>query len=110
MSAVARHKARFETDRFNARAQAVQNLRAHLPEFNLSGWSGRSREAYLDQWPGGGRWKWEEIFRRHNDPDRLDIAIWGANDRLCGLALGTTTSEYVEIRFLEGDPRPDCPL
>jgi hypothetical protein len=112
MSVVARHKARFETDRFNARTQAVQNLRAHLPEFNLSGWSGRTREAYLDQWLGNPKcsWDWEEIFRRHNDPDRLDIAIWGADERLCGLAVGLTTGEAVEIRFLEGDPRLDCPL
>jgi hypothetical protein len=112
MSILARVKARYEADRHAARSQAVQNLQSHLPEFNLSGWSGRAREAYLDQWRGDPKCKfdWEEIFRRHGDPDRLDIAIWGTNDRLCGLGLGTTTGEAVDIRFLEGDPRPDCPL
>jgi hypothetical protein len=49
-------------------------------------------------------------FRVHRDPDRLDIVIWGPNDRLCGLGLGLTSSEAVEVRFIEGDPRPDCPL
>jgi hypothetical protein len=112
MSIVARTKARYETDRYNARTQAVANLQAHLPEFNLSGWGARAREAYLDQWFGTPqcRWNWEDIFRRHSDPDRLDIAIWGENGRLCGLAIGTTTSEALEIRFVEGDPRIDCPL
>lgn len=112
MSTFARAKARFEADRHNSRGQAVRNLQPHLPEFNLSGWGQRAREAYLDQWRGDPkcRFDWEEIFRRHNDPDRLDIALWGPKDRLCGLAIGLTTSEAVEIRFLEGDPRPDCPL
>lgn len=112
MSILARTKARYEADRFAARAQAVVNLAAHLPEFNLSGWGARAREAYLDQWPRIAQkdWDWEEIFRRHADPDRLDIAIWGQNERLCGLAVGTTSSEALEIRFLEGDPRADCPL
>jgi len=112
MSILARAKARFENDRHVARAQAVKILQPHLPEFNLSGWSGRAREAYRDQWLGDPKcnWDWEEIFRRHNDPDRLDIAIWGANERLCGLAVGCTTGQALEIRFLEGDPRPDCPL
>lgn len=112
MSVLARAKARFETDRHGARAQAVKNLQPHLPEFNLSGWGARAREAYLQQWLGPPKclWDWEEIFRRHNDPDRLDIAIWGENERLCGLAVGLTTGSSVEVRFLEGDPRPDCPL
>lgn len=110
MSILARVKARYEADRHSARAQAVKILQPHLPEFNLSGWGARAKEAYLDQWLGDPKcnWDWEEIFRRHGDPDRLDIAIWGANDRLCGLALGTTTSEAVEIRFLEGDPNRSC--
>jgi hypothetical protein len=112
MSVVARHKARFEADRHSSRAQAVRNLTPHLPEFNLSGWGARAREAYLDQWRGDPKcnWDWEEIFRRHNDPDRLDVAIWGPNERLCGLGLGLTTGEALDLRFLEGDPRPDCPL
>jgi hypothetical protein len=112
MSTLARAKARFESDRHGARGQAVQNLQPHLPEFNLSGWGERARLAYRDQWLGDPKcaWDWEEIFRRHGDPDRLDVAIWGPNERLCCLALGTTSGEAVEILFVEGDPRPDCPL
>lgn len=112
MSVLARHKARFEADRHAARAQAVKNLQPHLPEFNLSGWGARARESYLDQWRGEPKcnWDWEEIFRRHNDPDKLDVAIWGPNERLCGLGIGLTTGEALELRFLEGDPRADCPL
>src|SRR5262245_57327285 len=112
MSVLARHKARCETDRHSARAQAVKNLTPYLPQFNLSGWGARAREAYLDQWlPDPNRqFDWEGIFRRHNDPDRFDIAIWGPNERLCGLGLGTTTGEALDLRFLEGDPRQGCPL
>jgi hypothetical protein len=112
MSTLARAKARFENDRHGARSQAVRNLQPHLPDFNLwDGVSVRARLTGTDQWLGDPKcaWDWEEIFRRHGDPDRLDIAIWGQNERLCCLALGTTTSEAVEIRFLEGDPRSDCP-
>lgn len=110
MSVLARHKARCQNDLHGARAQAVKNLTPHIPEFNLTGWGERAKEAYLDQWDGNGAFDWDEIFRRHNEPDRFDIAIWGANERLCGLGLGTTTGEAVDIRFLEGDPRQDCPL
>jgi hypothetical protein len=37
------------------------------------------------------------------------LAVW-CGDRLAALALGLTTGEAVVVRFLEGDPRPDCPL
>jgi hypothetical protein len=112
MSTLARAKARYENDRHSARAQAVKVLQPHLPEFNLSGWGERAREAYKGQWLGESKsaFNWEEIFRRHNDPDRLDIAVWGQDGRLCALGLGCTTGESVEIRFLEGDPKADCPL
>lgn len=112
MSTLERAKARFEANRHDSRVQAVRNLQPHLPEFNLSGWTGRAKEAYLDQWLKAGdcHFDWLEVFRRHTDPDRLDLAIWGAENRLCGLGLGLTTSEAVEVRFAEGDPRADCPL
>jgi len=56
------------------------------------------------------RWDWEEIFRGHRDPDRLELVIWTVGDRLSGLGLVLTSGRAVELRFLEGDPRPDCPL
>ena len=106
-------KARYETDRNAARQQAVSNLAPDLKvNFQITGWSSKARQATLDQWnrKEGQGWNWNEIFRRHHDPDRLDIAVWSPQDRLSALALGLTTGECVEIRFLEGDPRQDCPL
>lgn len=40
----------------------------------------------------------------------MEIVIWGPNDRLCGLGLATTNRTSVILQFIEGDPRPDCPL
>jgi len=71
-------------------------------------WSGRVWRQ-LDEW-GETRFDWREIDRRHRDPDRLDIAIWSDNDRLSGLGLGLSTGQAIMLRFLEGDPRQDCPL
>jgi hypothetical protein len=116
MSILERHRARYEADRSNARTKAVLNLQSTLRvDFNLSGWGGRAREAYADQWLNGEKyspagWDWEEIFRRHHEPDRLDIAIWGPQARLCGFGLALTTSQAITIRFVEGDSRHDCPL
>lgn len=115
MSELARARARYEAAKDLARREAAQVLVPKIgTNFHLSGWSGKAREALNDQWVVDGKqlsqWDWNEIFRRHNDPDRLDIVIWGAADRLCGLSLCLSTSTYIEIRFLEGDPRRDCPL
>ncbi len=110
MSTLARAKERYEKDRFNARRQAALNLVPVVGvDFHMAGWGARAREA-LAKWADGSDWDWDEIFRRHNDPDRLDMVIWGPDYRLCGLGLGLTTGEAVEIRFIEGDPSPDCPL
>ncbi|WP_144445574.1 hypothetical protein [Inquilinus limosus] len=111
-----RAKERYERDRDTARREAALNLRPHLAvDFRLSGWTGKTLGAYFDQWGPADRhpdgdWDWPEIIRRHNDADRLDIAIWGPDDRLCGLALGLTKGRAIEIRYVEGDPRADCPL
>jgi hypothetical protein len=106
-------RAKFEADRNAARLQAAITLAPVLKvDFQIAGWSSRTKQAILDQWnrKAGQGWDWDEIFRRHRDPDRLDIAIWSPQDRLSALALGLTSAESVEIRFLEGDPRQDCPL
>jgi len=84
-------------------------------DFRVSGWTRRAYEAYVDQWtnvarPKSGDWDWPEIFRVHRDPDRLDLVIWSPNDRLSGLSLGTLSNSALNLRFLEGDPRSDCPL
>jgi hypothetical protein len=113
-SSFAKAKQRYQEARDTCRRQAALKLSPILGvDFYVSGWSGRTRDAMLDQWvpaaPITG-WDWAEIFRRHNDPDRLDMAIWSTDDRLSGLGLGLTGSNFVEIRFVEGDPRQDCPL
>jgi hypothetical protein len=110
MSALAKAKARYAEAKDGARRQAALNLEAVIGcKFYLSAWSRGARDALADQWPTPHLWDWNEIFRRHNDPDRLDAVIW-AGERLAGLALVLTTSQYVEIRFSQGDPRADCPL
>lgn len=74
----------------------------------ITEWSGRVWRA-LDDW-GKIEFDWKEIERRHKDPSRLEIAIWSSQERLSGLALGLTTGQALMLRFLEGDPRQDCPL
>jgi hypothetical protein len=74
----------------------------------ITEWSRRALEGLAD-W-GETRFPWDEIFRRHRDPDRLELAIWSQRDRLSGLALGLTTERSLLLRFVEGDPRSDCPL
>jgi hypothetical protein len=112
-SSFARAKQRYHEVGDTCRRQAALILSPDFGvDFYVSGWSARAREAVLDQWvaayPGTG-WNWPEIFRRHGDPDRLEMAIW-CGERLSGLGLALTGSDYVEIRFIEGDPRQDCPL
>jgi hypothetical protein len=112
-SSVQRHREKYETARRNARTQAALNLRRPLGvEFGIAGWGAKAHEAFTVQWKGepATGWDWPEIFRRHNDPDRLDMCVWGPENRLCALGLGLTKSQYVELRFVEGDPRDDCPL
>ena len=102
--------------RLDAYKQAIQNLRSHVTcDFNIVEINNRAYEAVLDQWDRHGRnldadWDWRELMRRYRDPDRLDIAIWSGSDRIACLALGVTTGPAVELKFLEADPRADCPL
>jgi len=74
----------------------------------ITEWSGRAQK-HLEEW-GKTRFDWPKIFSVHRDPDRLDIAMWSAQDRLSGLALGLCTGQSLMLRFAEGDPRDDCPL
>ena len=74
----------------------------------ITEWTGRALKS-LDDW-GRSEFDWPEIMRRDNDPDRLDMAIWSGQERLAALGLAVTTGQAVILRFLEGDPRQDCPL
>lgn len=108
---LAREKARFQGLGDAARLAATRTLAPVVGvDFTMTGWTGRSREALAAQWTDGVHFDWVEVFRRHRDPDRLDVALWSPGDRLSALVLGLTTGAAVELRFFEGDPRPDCPL
>jgi hypothetical protein len=72
------------------------------PNFRITHWTTRAREAYAG-WKSA-TWDWNEIFRRHKDPDRLDMAVWTSVNELAALALATTTSRAVHLRFVEGAP------
>jgi hypothetical protein len=112
---LARAKERYSAAAFEAYRSAALTLQ---PEFGLhlaiTSWTNKAEDAYRSQWPKDRHpdagWSWDEIFRRHRDPDRLPIVIWGPSDRLCGLGLALTAGRVINLRFLEGDPRSDCPL
>ena len=97
----------------DARRQAATKLVPIIGvDFHLTEWSRRCADAIVAQWEPSRRkvaWDWNEILRRHHDPDRLDMALW-CGDRLSGIGLCITTGQAVDVRFLEGDPRSDCPL
>lgn len=102
-------------NRDRARLHAARSIEAHLGlSIHISGWTRKARDAYAEQWPAGAQhdaqFDWEAIFNAHRDHDRLDIAVWSPTDRLSALALGLLKSDAVEIRFVAGDPRQDCPL
>ena len=94
----------------------MQNRRGYLKDdFKIVEINSRAYEAVRDQWDRHGRnpdadWDWRELMWRYRDPDRLDMAIWSHSDRISGLALAVTTGSAVELKFLEADPRADCPL
>jgi len=94
----------------------MQNLRGYVKDdFKIVEINSRAYEAVRDQWDRHGRkpdadWDWRELMRRYRDPDRLDMAIWSHSNRISGLALAVTTGSAVELKFLEADPRADCPL
>jgi hypothetical protein len=113
-SDLAHAKRRYEQAAAEARRLTAVELCPKIGvDFHLTGWTNKGRDALQVQWTqrhSEAGWDWPEIFRRHRDPDRLELVIWGPKDRLCGLALCLTTGHCVEIRFLEGDAKPDCPL
>ncbi|WP_156418461.1 hypothetical protein [Aureimonas sp. D3] len=98
----------------DARRLAATSLAPHLGvKFSVSEISNRVLE-HIEKWPpdlrnGEVNFDWREIKRAHREPNRLEIAIW-CGERLCGVALCLLKSNYVEVRFVEGDPNKDCPL
>lgn len=112
---VLKAKERFRTAAFSACLKANQALEPviNVP-FQISEWTGRAGEAYRDQWAERRHpevhFDWEEIWRRNREIDALRLALWCEGLRLSALALCLPTNCSLEIRFLEGDYRSDCPL
>ena len=93
----------------------MQDLTPHIGvQFQIGEWTQRTLHAYDEQWPKprhpDAGWDWPQAFAVHRDFDRLPLVLWGPGGRLSGLGLATTTNNAVVIKFLEGDPRTDCPL
>jgi hypothetical protein len=110
---VAHHRAKYLQGKYDARRLAAEAARQRYgTNVQISEWSNRSFEAIKAQWIGEKRdptFDWQEIYRRYREPDQLDFAIW-VGDRLCAMGLGLIRSDYIELAFLESDPRADCPL
>lgn len=107
---LARAKERYRADAATACRMASLTLIPHIGiNFHVTSWTSSGRDAYDEQW-GSPVFNWPEIFRRHSDPDRLELAIWSPEHRLCALGLGLTTGRAVELRFLEGCETEGCPL
>jgi hypothetical protein len=111
---VAKARERYIQGKFDAFRTAEARVKPLIEiDFPITEYSGRALAAVSSQWePNRGeetRWDWQEIMRRHHDPDRFDMAIW-VGDRLCALALAVTSCDALNLRFLEGSPHKDCPL
>jgi hypothetical protein len=111
-----RAKQRYAAAAFEAyRVAALDLVPAVGVEFYITNWTRRAADAYRIQWCNAPRqpenpFDWEDIFRHHKDPDRLEVVIWGPEQRLSGLGLATTNRQSVILQFVEGDARADCPL
>ncbi len=111
MSALKATQAYYEEAQTKAATAAAQTLREYGFEVRILRFSRRTDLAIDAQWTGRTvAWDWPEIARRYREPKSYCFATWGPNDRLSGLGLITLTKTAATIRFVEGDPRPDCPL
>lgn len=116
-SSFARAKERYLLCRLEAYKSAQETLAPILDcGFCVKDWSLRTAAAIALQWGidrhSDGGWNWPEIIRRYKaEPDALPFAIWfEPTERLAAIGLGVATRRAIELRFLEGDPRTDCPI
>jgi hypothetical protein len=83
-------------------------------QFRVGRWTMQALESIATQWEPNrhpdASWDWELIVRRYGDPDDFAFTGWVHDGRLAFVGLATTTGVAVELKFLEGDPRSDCPL
>ena len=109
MSSVARAKQRYIQNRHDAYAKTTRDLGGVLGvDFSLVELSNRALEAIEKQW-GKSHFDWAAINRKYNDPSCAKFAIW-VGERLAAICVADTTGQSVKVRYLEGDPRGDCPL
>jgi hypothetical protein len=101
--------------RTEAISAVYESLKAHFTDaYKIVDWSRAIEEKYSAQWGGcerhpDGGWNWPEIRRRFNAPRDQVVAVL-CGDRLSALSLVKSNHTWVEVAFLEGDPRADCPL
>ena len=107
---VAVQRAKYISRGYDARKRSEELLGEALGiAFTTSEWSGRTFAALAAQWDRQ-RFDWARIARAvRTDPSRLDVSVW-LGDRLCCLFVATLGGESVTLRWVEGDPRADCPL
>lgn len=102
-------RARYENDRQQACIAAGDSLRETLGvDFRISQISRSALDAVHTQWKSS-EFDWDKINTDIRGIDAFKFAIW-VGDRLCGLAVATTSNQRIRLRFLEGSPLPDCPL
>lgn len=111
MSAFKAAQVHYEGLQNEATVAARTSLRAAGISLDVMRFNRRAFEALTDQWRDRRvDWDWHEICRKNRGPKSYCIAIWADADCLAGLSLMTVSGEAVTVRYLEGDPRPDCPI
>lgn len=92
---------------------SYKNMMPHIKaKYTFRLWSRSVEEDFISQWVNedrhsDGGWDWAEIARRHREVKDKVVALY-VNERLSALSLIKMSSSRVLVRFLEGDPRPDC--
>ena len=116
MSALKDARRRYGEFKDWASAQAVRNVAPDLGlDVHLNRWGPKAAEALERQWGSADRdpvatWDGAVVSdRAHREPKSLDMALWTGDGRLCALALASLGAAAVTLRFVEGDPRVDCP-
>lgn len=113
---VARVRERYRTARYRALLKSSQTLAQYTQiPFGLAEVNKTTQKAYTDQWivrHAEQSFDWLKVWDTHREMDTLHMAVWAGppGSRLSGLACCLVKRSAVEIRFLEGDGRLDCPL
>jgi hypothetical protein len=116
LKTLAQTRAHYDGLKDKACLEAGKSLRVQLGiDVRIRRTSRTAYEHIRDYWDVAGRhpdagWDWEELFRRHREPKRLDMAIWTPTGRLVAMGLATITTAAATVRYVEGDPRADCHL